>query len=48
MSGKNINHFKTSGLLKITPSKNAFQNILVWCLVSYNFFKGVFKFAQKN
>ena len=27
MSGKNINHFKTSGLLKITPSKNAFQNI---------------------
>ena len=41
-------HFKTYRLFKIAPSKNTFQNIVARCLVTYNFLKGVFKFAKKN
>ena len=34
--------------MKISPSKNTFQNIGAWCLTTYNFFESSFLNLLKN
>ena len=43
-----IIHFTTQMHIKIAPSKNTFQNIVAWCLVTYNILKGDFFYLLEN